>query len=700
VLTRKKYMRKPDSLQAQVDTLSATEAKQRGQRLAQQEQVVFARTKHPLAKRLLRCFLYLTVLSSQAACTPKKLNTYHQYENLSHRPTAVEVDKVTDRKAQQYVRLAQSQPELALKLFSEYKKEPFAKDILLELYKKDPLNTAMHYGEIQHESYANDVFVQWLSGSDPSSFLMVLEGAHPEIATKILEQAILSSPTKIMSSISDNATTGIILLLEKSTNPTIKSGVAFFQEKGSHWSEPRYTKTLHSIIHDHAPYAIQKDVYPTDTILASLISDYKHLNSTVRERAQKELEDYASVIGGRIDEAHEAPDAMRFEEIKKMNADQLYLLMVLNDDVVYTSSFNGIFNQFLEELSSEHMPLQVFLSHYSTHDTRTFIKLCATFGHLNDVFSKTDVESTKDLSSQLVSGLEYTQKQLSDIANVGETLSFLTNPEQINIFLNDIKKEYARAAVSQNHETLRIYGTLASVLKQKNIVSDSFVTEMAARYPLPSYDALEPKQLYDASDTNIQRYYFPADEDGQASFDHFVATYNKNLQWVISDHTTYICISSIDTPKHVVMYANKPNHEQKGQEDIQSVFSQKNTKAHIEVPRGHSYNTEETIKHLSVDTSIVFLGSCGGFRTLSHVLDRVPNAHTLSTRGMGAMAVNDEILYQMNSVIAQGKPFSWEAIAAASKKRIGTNKNYSDYVYPNKNISLSLLNSLNASHTL
>lgn len=674
--------------------LIVSEIEKRGKKLARQEKERLPVPSHPMAKRLLRCFLYLTVLASHSACAPKKPDMYSAQSLHLARPEAVAVEKKVDKEARNYVQLAQKQPELALKLLPEYQKKPFAKEVLMTLYQAAPEITASQLNHFKDEPYAQDIFQQWMKGDNPAPFFMALEGVSPEIATRIIENAILKDPIPVLKSIQTQNSSTVYYLLSHSTRPEIKNTITFIDEHGADWTTSIRSAQLQSIIREHAPFSIQKDVYPSDPTLSGDIKDYKKHESNGYAKAHHDLLDYAVMHTDRLNDSHELPPAERFEEIRQMNADQLFIIMILGDDSLYTSSFNGVFESFLNQLKQEQMPIQTYLSHFSTHDVRTFMKLCATYGHLPDILSRMDGDVAKDTIHQLISGLDTKSRSSSDYTSVGELLYSLSDPEHIRRSLDEIKKEYTRAAVAHDIEALKTYGYLASAFGHNQHVSDEFINELMARYPLPSYDSVSPDKLYDATGKHVQRYFFPGDEDGHASFEHFISNYKDHSKWDIQNHSTYVVISSLNTQKQLILYANKPDSEQQGQKDISTIFTQHNIRAHIEIPRGHSYNVEHTIDQLSPDSPIVFLGSCGGFKYISQVLARTPDAHILSTRGTGAMAVNDEILKEMNTLLANGGAFSWDTIAERSQKQIGSDDRYSDYVFPNHNISLALTRAL------
>jgi hypothetical protein len=73
---------------------------------------------------------------------------------------------------------------------------------------------------------------------------------------------------------------------------------------------------------------------------------------------------------------------------------------------------------------------------------------------------------------------------------------------------------------------------------------------------------------------NIQQHFFFDDEDGRASFNHFLGSFNRN-HWQIEDYQTYILIKSILGNK-IEIFANKPSSEYAGQNAIKDIFTSQN----------------------------------------------------------------------------------------------------------------------------
>jgi hypothetical protein len=219
---------------------------------------------------------------------------------------------------------------------------------------------------------------------------------------------------------------------------------------------------------------------------------------------------------------------------------------------------------------------------------------------------------------------------------------------------------------------------------------------MATKYPMENVSELESKELFNPDNKNIQQYFFYNDQDGKDSFANFLSYYKAQPDWKIKDYPTYIVISKKENGKTLEMYANKPEAEDQGPDDIQAVFASKNIKTIVVVHRGHSYHAEKTIGHITNIARIVWMGSCGGYREVAGVLEKSPKAHIISTKGTGTMLVNDPLLKMLNEDILSGKNIAWSMFWNKAEKKLGANENFSNYVPPDKNLGVNFLKAYNA----
>jgi hypothetical protein len=97
-----------------------------------------------------------------------------------------------------------------------------------------------------------------------------------------------------------------------------------------------------------------------------------------------------------------------------------------------------------------------------------------------------------------------------------------------------------------------------------------------------------------------------------------------------------------------------------------------------------------TLGRLNQHVKVVVLGSCGGYHNLANVLNRAPDAHIISSKQTGAMAINQPILNAINTRLLEGADINWitmwRDLDEYFLKRKALQEKYDDYVPPYKNL--------------
>jgi NADPH-dependent curcumin reductase CurA len=139
-----------------------------------------------------------------------------------------------------------------------------------------------------------------------------------------------------------------------------------------------------------------------------------------------------------------------------------------------------------------------------------------------------------------------------------------------------------------------------------------------------------------------------------------------------------------------MILANRPEKEGEGQSEIQNIFIERNHWPEIVIHRGHSYYAWATIESLNPEARIVVLGSCGGYNNISKVLDISPESQIISSKQIGTMLVNNEVIYQMNETIRLGKDIDWAILWKSIETKFKGNREaiekFNDYIPPHQNL--------------
>lgn len=546
---------------------------------------------------------------------------------------------------------ADAQPASALRLADRYIREPYAQEIIMQAAKADP-HSAMSF----FDRYAKEPYAQM-------------------IITRAIEQDPVSAwRVNAMSYVAQAATTPAITKLQELSRMGVDPDIGLLLDE-----LVRGTLTV-----DQAT-VLAKDDTKLLPILIRIKARPNHLGSFGIE---KEIKDISLQSIQLFNTLHEVSDRQRFEGVANADSKTLFTLMTYGEEEIWTSSFNGCFDRLLARMQTEHLTGDQLICQLGFNKFRTFIKMCAGFGRLGEFLKTMPGEFQKDLLRQFVTGIETASNPLEQAVVVADTFASLSDPALLTVLSDGIRAEYARVSGVSNQQGIALYGLLAGMFAEKRVIDDTWSREMAERYQLKNPTHIDNKELLNPDGTNVQQYFFYNDEDGAFSFKSFLGQYQGKPGWKVTNDpkSTYVTIESTNGAKKVSIYANKPEQEDQGPDDIAKALQAKNIQSIVVVHRGHSYHTQKTIDRIPFIAKIVSLGSCGGYNNLEAVLRRAPDAHILSTKGTGTMTVNDPVLRALNDMITAGKDIDWPQFWQQMEKRLGGNKDFGNYVPPHKNL--------------
>jgi len=385
-----------------------------------------------------------------------------------------------------------------------------------------------------------------------------------------------------------------------------------------------------------------------------------------------------------INDLHESPAAVRFRIISGLSAPELYYIMVFGQDEIYTSSFLGAFNMFKDRLDKGMSGTQLLDTiHYDRF--RTFIRMCAGYNTLSAFMSTIDSSKRPALMSDFVSNLELgNEDDLEDAVDVADAYSSIKDEKLATFLRQEVKNNYERVSKARSKKGIIVYGLLSAIF-------NSFATGdvVGQDLGLPPVNLVPYSSLVNDSGVVIEQFFFYGDEDGKMSYNSFLSNF-PSAKWSQTSNKYWTQFTS-KTGKPVVAYANLPLSEpadEEAQAKLQEYLDNNNIRPTVIVHRGHSYHLPSTIDRLGRNTRVVMLGSCGGYHNLGTVLDRSPDAQIISSKQIGAMAVNEPIIKALNEDLLAGKDINWpilwtEVQGALRQPALST---FSEYVPPHKNL--------------
>src|ERR1043165_3362973 len=420
---------------------------------------------------------------------------------------------------------------------------------------------------------------------------------------------------------------------------------------------------------------------------------YLHTMLQIRARknplASRSLEDelaiYALKVVRVVNDLHNEKDAVRFASVEDLSAEELYTLIVYSEEEIFTSTFNGMFNRMMVKMGDQNG--FEFLKSLGDNKFRTFIKMSAGFGKLGEFLGTMSPLHQQMLMVKFASGLEQ-YNDLSQAVEVADAFGSITDSLVLRTLRGAIKYEYLRLQAKKDAHGVALYGLFLSLFVDKSISNDSWFKSVSAQYDLPAFDRIKNQKLFAHDSVDRWLIYFYDDEDGDASFAAFKKTFTDS-NWAVIDSGTYIIIRS-KKGMSVDIYANKPKNEYDGQARLEKLFTDSTHEPNVLVHRGHSYYAGKTIDKIKDNTQIFVLGSCGGYHSISSIIDKSSEASIISSKQIGTMFVNNPMLKLMAETRSRGEDLEWQKLWTDLEANVKPNpkayERFLDYIPPHKNL--------------
>jgi hypothetical protein len=393
-----------------------------------------------------------------------------------------------------------------------------------------------------------------------------------------------------------------------------------------------------------------------------------------------------------INSLHAVEDErVRFRRLDGLTPQELYYLIVLGEDEIYTSSYLNVYKRIFQRMSSprgDSLLLSVNGDYF-----RKFIKMAAGYNTLNDFLGKMDQQNATTTMKAFVIKLENTNG-LEEAVDVADSYSSIMdkNPALAKYILGEVKWNYERNVANSNKRGVVIYNLLKVLFESADTTKK---VDLSAQLGIPSIYGQEYKSLTDDSGRVVQQVFFYGDEDrdGQMSFDNFMGMFRSRSDWKVVSNENFVSITSLKG-KPVMIFANKPllgpdDPDARAQERLNEYLASNNLKPSIVIHRGHSYHLQYTLRQLAPSARIVVLGSCGGYNNLNEVLTVCEDAHIISSKQVGTKTVNEPILQSINTNMVNGRNIDWitmwRDLSTKFQDPVAREK-FDDYIPPYKNL--------------
>lgn len=392
--------------------------------------------------------------------------------------------------------------------------------------------------------------------------------------------------------------------------------------------------------------------------------------------------------------------AVRFKILDPLSPEELYYLIVLSEDEIYTSSYLGVYDRIFQRMSHPRGDSLIMLVHGDYF--RKFIKMAAAYNKLDHFLATMDKDNASTIMKAFIIGLEKaTEEEAVDVADSYSSI-FEKNPQLAKFVLSEVKWNYSRNLASNDKKGAVIYNLLETLFESADTTKN---VDLSAKLGIPPIYSVDYDLLTDDSGRVIQQVFFYGDEDkdGQLSFADFMALFQKKPEWKITENPTKEWVTITSTKgKPVWIFANKPLYgeddpDDKAQHHLDDYLYDNKLRPTIYIHRGHSYHVRYTLKQIERSAKIVILGSCGGYNNLSEVLKISSDAHIISSKQVGTRTVNEPILQAIDNNLLEGKNIDWitiwKELGARFQKDPVAKERFDDYIPPYKNLGAIFIKS-------
>lgn len=380
---------------------------------------------------------------------------------------------------------------------------------------------------------------------------------------------------------------------------------------------------------------------------------------------------------------------VRMRALDSLNAREIYYMIVMGENDIFTSSFKHSFNRMLFRLGQPPRGDSLLLSVHFDY-FKKFIKMSANYNRLDTFLRLMPPRSSEALMKAFVSNLDESAN-LEDATDVADSYSSIINPRIRQRILANIEENENECIINDNERGAYIYRLLKDIFLSEDSTKGIDLSEVAG---IPSIYEIPVRELMDDSGRIVQQVFFYGDEDGKAYFGPFLNSF-PSRDWKIVRKPEWVEIRSLKG--NIWIYANMPldydaNLDDSAQVHLNQYLEENEIYPNIVIHRGHSYWLPGTISRMPINAKIVLLGSCGGYKNLNKILSISPEAHIISTKEIGAGDINRPIMNQINQSLMAGDRIVWKDLwrnltATFQQDRNKTvRESWDSYVPPYRNL--------------
>jgi hypothetical protein len=411
---------------------------------------------------------------------------------------------------------------------------------------------------------------------------------------------------------------------------------------------------------------------------------------------RKALEHFITYINAAHDESNLS---VRMKAINPLSAQDLYYMIVMGENDIYTSSYKHSFEHLVTIMGNKARGDSLLMS-VNMDMFKKFIKMAADYNQLDDFLKLMPKANSEILMKAFVDNLD-NSGSLEDAVDVADSYSSIKNKLLLKAMLDNVTANQKRSANANNTNGKVVYGLLKTIFLSADSSNN---IDLAAAIGIPPIYSVSYNHVADDSGKIIEQVFFYGDKDGKGYFQSFINSFSLK-DWRIVMTKEWVEIKSIKG-KSICIYANRPldndtNLDDSAQVHLGDYLNDNDLYPSIVIHRGHSYWLPRTIERMPADAKIVILGSCGGYQNLKQILSISPDAHIISTKEIGKGDINMPILSYINETFLTGKTLVWKDMWASLTKLFAKDPNkevresWEDYVPPYRNLGAIFIRAYN-----
>ena len=381
---------------------------------------------------------------------------------------------------------------------------------IIEL-KKNILQTIQSIPAFINKDYAEEILM-YAAQKEPDELFKKIEDFKGKFfCKKILEECAINAPVSLKRYLY-NPHQPVNYILQYSQNAVVKKIFEINPALGYH-SKPLLLldDIVDGKISPTQAVAISNDPVLLFSSVVKIISRPKYIS---KYSINREMRDYSLRFIREINDKIATGAPQPFSSVEGFNSADLYFLMLYGRDEVFTSTFNGLFDRFIQKLPKDNG--DAFLVSINNNQFRDFLSLCANYGTLEEFLTKFSPGAKQKLLQLYVARLEAEKDNLSTIVLVAEAISNLKDYSLLSVLQESIKKEYERVKASKDQIGISIYGVLSSMISGNATTEATWYKRISQQFKISPAATLASTTLFSQGPVCAEQMYFYDDDDGRS----------------------------------------------------------------------------------------------------------------------------------------------------------------------------------------